>query len=106
MMEGNDSIKLERAKKRVEKIKGFYIHFTVYILVNLFIVGSILYNSGWDDFFHFGTFFTPFFWGIGVLAHYSKAFGYMPFFGKNWEQRQIEKYMEKDKRESDEFINK
>lgn len=104
-MEDNNSVKLERAKKRVEIIKGFYIHLTFYILVNLFIAGSILYNSGWDDFLNFGTFFTPFFWGIGLFAHYSKAFGYLPFFGKDWEKRQIEKYIEREKRESDEFNN-
>ena len=40
MMEDRETIeglKYLRAKKRVEKIKGFYVHFAIYILVNLFL---------------------------------------------------------------------
>ena len=33
-----DDIKYLEAKKRVKKLKGFYSHLTIYILVNLFIV--------------------------------------------------------------------
>ncbi len=105
-MKDYNNVKLERAKKQVEEIKGFYIHLMVYVLVNAFIMGNIIYHSGWNDFFHFGSFFTPFFWGIGLLAHYYQASGNMPFFGKDWEQRQIQKYMEKEKRESEDFFKK
>ena len=32
-----------RAKKRVKAIKGFYVHFIVYVLVNIFISGVIIF---------------------------------------------------------------
>ncbi|WKB80679.1 2TM domain-containing protein [Cellulophaga lytica] len=98
--------KLERAKEKIKELKGFYIHLTVFILVNLFIVGSVIFSSGWNGFLNIGTYFTPFFWGIGLVAHYSKVHGSLPFFSKDWEKRQIEKYMEKEKRESDDFLKK
>ncbi len=94
--------KFKRAKKRVEELKGFYIHLTVYLVINSFIVLNIMIRSwsGGDSFWHFGTFFTPFFWGIGLAFHAAKVFGYNPILGKKWEERQIRKYIEKDKRDA------
>jgi len=33
-----------KAKKRVKKIKGFYTHFAVYIVVNIFLSGIIIFG--------------------------------------------------------------
>ena len=39
-----------RAKKRVKKIKGFYIHLIVYVLVNLFLSGIIIFGLAiWNN---------------------------------------------------------
>lgn len=97
-----ESEKWKRAKKRVEELKGFYIHLTVYLVINGFIMVNILIRSlgGGDAFWHFGTFFTPFFWGIGLAFHAAKVYGYNPILGKKWEERQIRKYIEKDKRDA------
>ena len=109
VMENNNREKLDRAKKRVEKIKGFYIHLTVYVLVNTFISATkIIGNMGDgesfnDAFWDFGTFAVWFFWGIGLFFHGLKVFSYNPFFGKDWEEKQIQKYMDKDKTESDKY---
>ncbi|NNE02455.1 MAG: 2TM domain-containing protein [Eudoraea sp.] len=94
--------KLKRAKKQVEEMKGFYIHLAIYIIINGFIIVNILVRSlsDGDQFWALPTFFTPFFWGIGLAFHASKVFGYNPFFGKKWEERQIKKYIEKDEQES------
>lgn len=90
------------AKKRVEKIKGFYVHLAVYIIVNIFISGIIVYgltkDSGNEYRFkeaitHFGTYSTWLFWGIGLFFHWLGVFGSNLFFGKDWEKRQVEKYM-------------
>lgn len=101
--------KKERAKKRVEELKGFYIHLMVYVLVNIMIstviVVSRVYNGEsimralWD----FGTVSTWLFWGIGVFFHGLKVFSYNPFFNKEWEQRQIQKYLEEDRKESEKY---
>lgn len=97
-----DDNKLKRAKKRVDELKGFYIHLAVYILINSFIMINILIRalSDGDTFWQFGTFFTPFFWGIGLAFHAAKVFNYNPILGKNWEERQIQKYIDKDKRDA------
>ncbi len=82
-----------RAKKRVEQLKGFYIHFTVYVLVNAFLFGiNLSSNAGeWWFIYPLGG------WGIGLLAHGISTFAYGQF-GVGWEERKIKKYMEKDER--------
>ncbi len=108
-METNKRDKRIRAKNRVDQLKGFYIHLTVYMLVNLFIIAVSLtarMNNGEgfaEAFFNFGTFATPIFWGIGLAFHAAKVLAYNPFFSKEWEERQIQKYMEQDRREAERF---
>ena len=100
-MENFENDKYKRAKKRVDEIKGFYIHLTVYIVVNTFIIINIALRTG--SLWHWAHFITPFFWGIGLLFHASHTFRYNPFFGKGWEERQIRKFMDEDKKENNKF---
>tara|TARA_R100000988_G_C3988258_1_gene161126 strand:+ start:490 stop:810 length:321 start_codon:yes stop_codon:yes gene_type:complete len=97
--------KLEKAKKRLEKIKGFYVHATAYILVNLFIIlaGTGLFSNGFlnlhmPDWSHFTT---PFFWGIGLFFHGLNTF--KTGFIKKWEDRKIQEYLEKEDRDFEKF---
>jgi len=39
-----EGIKYLRAKKRVEKIKGFNVHLIVYIIINTFLSGIIVFG--------------------------------------------------------------
>jgi len=105
IMKNYSNDKRGRAKKRVDELKGFYIHFIVYVLVNIFIVINIYINSD-NDFWQWNHFFTPLFWGIGVFFHASKVFNFNPLLSKDWEKRQIEKYMEQDKKETDKFTKR
>lgn len=104
-MENKNRNKLNRAKKRVKELKGFYIHLTVYIAVNGFGTITKIMNNLQDGetineaFWDFSTFASWFFWGIGLAFHAVKALGYNPFFSKDWEERQIQKYMEEDRKE-------
>lgn len=97
----NPDERYDLAYKRVKRIKGFYVHALVYVLVNLFIIASrydeIRFDSGF--FFRWDTFSTAFFWGIGLLAHGMSVFGRNIFFGQNWEERKIQELMEKEKSE-------
>lgn len=81
-----------RAKKRVERLKGFYIHLSVYILVNimLFIINLLSDAGNWWFLYPLGG------WGIGLLIHGITTFTYGNF-GADWEERKIKEYMEKDK---------
>ena len=90
-----------KAKKQVKEIKGFYIHFLVFILVNIFISGIIVYglmqsgDSILEAFGNFGVWSTWLFWGIGLFFHWIGVFGFKSLIGKDWEERKIKEIMEK-----------
>ncbi|WP_299013664.1 2TM domain-containing protein [uncultured Polaribacter sp.] len=92
-----------RAKKKVKEMKAFYIHLTVYVLVNLFLSGIIIFGlmkSG-DSFneaiTNFGVYSTWLFWGIGMFFHWMGVFGFNSIgFGKNWEEKKIREMMDKE----------
>src|SRR5579859_6729684 len=82
----------QRARARVEAIRGFYIHLAVYLLVNL---GLFLINIVTDS--HSLWFYWPLMgWGIAVAIHGLTVFWPVAAPGSNWEQRKIREYMEKD----------
>lgn len=87
------------AYRRVKRIKGFYVHALVYVLVNAFIIISSFNRSelGSEIFFRWETFSTALFWGIGLVAHGMSVFGRDLFFGHDWEERKIKEFMDKDK---------
>ena len=101
-MQKNVGDKYERAKKRVEQIKGFYIHVMVYIVINTMItvikiVGTTYYGENFmGPIWHFSTLATWLFWGIGLVLHGIMVFKFNHFFNKDWEERQIRKYLEED----------
>jgi hypothetical protein len=97
--------KLKRAKKRVDQIKGFYVHLAIYIVINLLIAGSMMVQSGWrmDAINLWATLSTPVFWGIGLAFHALNVFGINGIFGRRWEERQIRKFMEEDRKESEKY---
>ncbi|WP_179352587.1 2TM domain-containing protein [Winogradskyella vidalii] len=85
-----------RAKKKVDSIMGFYWHLASYVIVNIFLIIVISVNSD-EGFFHFGTFATALFWGIGLLFHFLGVFGTDFLFGKHWEEKKIAEMMEKER---------
>ena len=94
----SEQIRYEEAVKRVKKIKGFYTHAIVYVVINLMIVILNIQNlNEGESYFQFKNFITVFFWGIGLLAHAMATF--VPYFilGKEWEERKIKELMEKEK---------
>mgnify|MGYP000885646308 FL=1 len=81
-----------KARKRVEEIKGFYGNLIAYVVVNVgLMVLNLLTSPGYLWFF-----FPMLGWGIGVLFHGMKVFNYMPFFGKDWEEKKIKEFMDKE----------
>lgn len=84
-----------RAKNRVKELRGFYAHAFWYVIVNIFITVLIGYNSNWNI-WHFGTFATPLFWGIGLAFHAIGVFGKNLFFSRSWEERKIREFMDQD----------
>lgn len=83
-----------RAKKKVENLKAFYIHLSVFILVNIFIfvINLMSYDGIWWFVYPLGG------WGIGLVAHGLTVLAESKL-GSDWEERKIKEYMEKDNRE-------
>lgn len=42
-------------------------------------------------------------WGIGLVFHAMTAFGVIPFFGSDWEERKLKEFMEKDRERQSRF---
>jgi hypothetical protein len=87
-----EDIKYQKAKERVDEIKGFYTHLTVYIVINLmlFTINMLTSPEGlW--------FIWPLMgWGVAIVLHalsvYSPGLG----LGADWEQRKIKELMEEE----------
>ena len=85
------------AKNSVKKLKGFYIHFGIYLIVNTMIIFGTFYDRPFNsnNFFSFETFSTAIFWGIGLFFHWISVFGKNIIFNKSWEDRKIQELMNK-----------
>ncbi|WP_395050067.1 2TM domain-containing protein [Flavobacterium sp.] len=97
-MENNyqDEERYFRARKRVEEIKGFYGNLIAYIVVNTGLLAVNLLTSPK----HLWFYWPLFWWGIGVVFHGLKVFNYMPFFSKDWEEKKIKAFMNKEEQSS------
>ena len=83
----------EKARKKVQEIKGFYVHFVVYAIVILLI---IIVNLRFVPQYHW--FWYPMFgWGLGLFLHWFGVIGVDRLgFGKDWEEKKIKEYMDKN----------
>lgn len=92
-------MRIERARKRVKSIMGFYKHLTAYLTVNMFLLALNYFNLDEGEiFFEFSTFSTAFFWGIGLAFHAISVYGTNAFLGSEWEERKIREIMERQKK--------
>jgi len=99
-----------KAKKRVKAMKGFYVHLVVYVLVNIFLSGIIIFGlmqSGYgfyDAITNFGVYSTWLFWGIGVFFHFMGVFGFKSLgLGKDWEEKKIQELLDKEDQQKRKF---
>ncbi|MBK9254279.1 MAG: 2TM domain-containing protein [Saprospiraceae bacterium] len=98
----DQEIAYEAAQKRVKKLKGFYIHLLVYIVVNVMIVYvNYTYSKTTTSLFELKNYTTAFWWGIGLMAHGFNVFFIDLIFDKDWEERKIRELMNKEKEYND-----
>lgn len=90
------------AYKKVKRIKDFYSHLQIYLVVNVFIIISNLnrdfigtFNT--SNLYEWRNYSTAIFWGIGLLAHGISVFGKDVFLGDKWEEKKIQEIMDKNK---------
>jgi hypothetical protein len=88
----------QKARDRVQEIKGLYAHAAMYLLANTCLavlnVATLKKNDGviW--------FIWPLIgWGIALAVHAISVFGIGRFLGRDWEQRRIQQ--ELDRRHTD-----
>ena len=81
----------QKAKERVENIKGFYGNLIAYCIIIpcLAFLNYKTTSFPWIIFPVVG-------WGFGLLTHGMEAFGYHPIWGKRWEERKLRELMERD----------
>ncbi|WP_085315330.1 2TM domain-containing protein [Derxia lacustris] len=75
------------AFQHVYKLKRFYLHVGQYAVVMLFLLAINLLtrpHNLWVVWPALG-------WGIGLALHAISTFELLPFFGAEWERRQVEK---------------
>ena len=93
--------KYVRAKKRVEDIKSFYKHLTLYLIVNFIFIGRRIYkdifygDSIFEAFTDLSNYNFFFWWGVVLIFHAIGTFGIPNLFSKDWEERKIKELMNK-----------
>lgn len=96
----DDDIQYQKAKRQVERLRGFYSHLFIYLIINLVIVYyNYTHLKPGESYFQFKNFFTATFWGIGILAHAAVVFLSKTSYLQKWEERKIRELMEKEKRD-------
>jgi signal transduction histidine kinase len=82
----------EEARRNVRALRGFYIHLTLYVVVNTILV---LWNV-------FGASHRPWSgapllgWGLGLTAHGVLVWSRVGLLGRRWEERKIAEYMARE----------
>ncbi len=108
-MEQKQSDSYLRAKKKVDRIKGFYKHLSVYVVVNLVLFGLKVYffkvipddifTEGFEYWLDWNIISTPIIWGVAIIIHAIVAFQHSYNFLGRWEERKIRKFMDEDQNE-------
>ena len=89
------------AKKRLEDIKSVYLHFSVYLVINVIIgIGTYFLFPKSPIWYLF-----PIIGGVGLLSHYLNVFYPNLIFDKKWERKKIAKLIKKIEKEENHFDN-
>ena len=99
--------KYERATKRVKELKGFYNHLKIFVLFNglLYLMRSGILHSILPEDFPVEPYYFDWvhvnllIWGVILLVHALVLYRHKFKFAKKWEERQIQKYMDKEQDE-------
>lgn len=82
-----------RAKERVAEMKKFYTSLVFYIVFMVFLGWLNYYTNQWR---YMWFLWAAFGWGIGLVFQAAKAFNWAPFMNKNWEEKKIKEFMDKE----------
>jgi 2TM domain len=85
----DDHDKFRNAKRQIARLKGFYTHATVFVLVLLGLLTVNLWAGPpyWVQWVFLG-------WGIGMIGHAFGVFGHRLGLSSNWEARKLKELMD------------
>ncbi len=94
-MPKNKDPRYKAAQKRVEELKSFYTHVSVYLsVIAMLALLDLVTGDGLD-----WVIYPALGWGVAVLIHASQVLVIERFFGEEWEERKIYELLgEKPKR--------
>ncbi len=88
-----------KAKEKVKSIQIFYIHLVGYIIVIMLLSYNIYIAVGaYRTFFVWFDISVMIAWTIFIIIHGWTVFKGKRIFNKNWEERKIKEYLEKEER--------
>lgn len=91
MKSNNREMQYLKAKEKVAKLKKFYTSLLGYVLFITLLAALNYYLDQW----RYPWFLWPTLgWGIGLFFQGMRVYGGFPFFGKNWEERKTQQFME------------
>ena len=68
-----------------------------YVIFIGFLAALNYYTNGWS---YMWFLWAAFGWGIAVVFQAIKAFNWMPYMNKDWEERKIKEFMEEEDKEN------
>ncbi|BDD08662.1 histidine kinase [Fulvitalea axinellae] len=83
-----------KAHRRVMQMKGFYTNLASYLIILAFLaIINVNYDPQnlWVGWVALG-------WGLGIVFHGIKVFGDISLLGRDWEDKQLRKIIEKEKK--------
>jgi uncharacterized protein involved in cysteine biosynthesis len=105
----SDQEKYDRARKKVNAIKGFHRHVITYIIINivlLLLTANIIsafahrdFDMNFERWLNWNAWGTAIFWGVGLLIHGLYVYRDKFKFIKDWEARKIREIIEKEEAE-------
>jgi hypothetical protein len=113
IMEPNSYKKYEEAQKRVKKIKDFYGHIFIFLVIvplvfiaRFFILpayGIISDEEGFNNWINWNTYIFPVMWLMAIGIHALAVFKPKPM--KRWEDKKIQELIDKEKQEINKHWN-
>ena len=87
----DQDIRYEKARKKVEMIKWFYIDIGLYVVINLSLFLLNILTTP-DNLWFYWVMLA---WGIGLAVHAVVVYGFSNVLGDEWEERKIREIMDK-----------
>lgn len=95
----------QKAKKRVDELKGFYWHLAIFVVFHAFLVLNFFLGLAWNEGFGIWTVLLSFAgWGAGLAFHAFQVFGAGRIFGKDWEEQKIREFMAREEKNQQKYI--